>query len=98
MLNNYLIDILITMLNTIASYNKLLDTIINTLYKIATTSWINFAKTPFRNLKFPRVPKILKILWGDRNSVSQWRIFCEVHWNFVSQCRKFWEVTYNFVP
>ena len=31
MLNNYLIDILIMMLNNIASYNKLLHAIINTL-------------------------------------------------------------------
>ena len=45
MLNIYLIDILIMMLNNIASYNKLLYAIINTLYKIATTSRINFAKT-----------------------------------------------------
>ena len=45
MLNNYIIDILITMLNIIASYNKLLYAIIITLYKITSTSTINFAKT-----------------------------------------------------
>ena len=45
MLNNYLIGILITELSIIASYNKLPHAIINTLYKITTTSGINFAKT-----------------------------------------------------
>ena len=45
MLNIYLIDIFIMMLNIIASYNKFLYAIINTLYKITTTSRINFAKT-----------------------------------------------------
>ena len=45
MLHNYLIDILIMMLNIIASYNKLLYAIINTQYKITTSSKINFAKT-----------------------------------------------------
>ena len=45
MLNNCLIDILITKLSIIASYNKLLHAIINTLYKITTTSGFNFAKT-----------------------------------------------------
>ena len=44
MFNNYLIDILIMMLNIIATYKKLLYAIINTLYKI-TISTINFAKT-----------------------------------------------------
>ena len=44
-LNNYLIDILVVMLNIIASYNKLLYPIINILYKITTTFMINFAKT-----------------------------------------------------
>ena len=45
MLHNCLIDILIMMLNIIASYNKLLYAIINTLYKFTKTSRINFAKT-----------------------------------------------------
>ena len=45
MLSNYLIDIFITMLNIIASDNKLLYAIINTLYKTTTTFTINFAKT-----------------------------------------------------
>ena len=45
MLNIYLIDIIITMLNIIASYNKRLYAIINTLYKVNTTFMINFAKT-----------------------------------------------------
>ena len=44
MLHNYLIEILIMMLNIIASYNKLLYTIINIEYEITTTSKINFAK------------------------------------------------------
>ena len=43
MLNNYLIDIYEG--NIIASYDKLLCAIVNTLYKIATASRINFAKT-----------------------------------------------------
>ena len=43
-LNIYLIDILVVMLNIIASYNKLLYAIIYTLYKITTTSMINFEK------------------------------------------------------
>ena len=42
-LNNYLIDILVVMLNIISSYKKLLYPIIKTLYKI-TTSLINFAE------------------------------------------------------
>ena len=43
-LNNYLIDILVVMLYIIASFNKVQYAIINTLYKITTTSRINFAK------------------------------------------------------
>ena len=43
-LNNYLIDILVVMRNIIASYNKLRYPIISILYKITTTSMINFAK------------------------------------------------------
>ena len=46
--------------NIIASHNKLLYAIINTLYKITTTSKINFANSPASNLKFFGVPKILK--------------------------------------
>ena len=43
-LNNYLTDISVVMLNFIASYNRLLYAIINTLYKITTTSMIPFTK------------------------------------------------------
>ena len=59
MLHNYLIEILIMMLNIIASYNKLLYTIINIEYEITTTSKIN---SPFWNSKFFRVPRVLKLL------------------------------------
>ena len=45
MVLKYLIAILEMMLTIIASYNKLLYAIINTQYKITTTSSINFAKT-----------------------------------------------------
>ena len=53
MFSNYLIDILIMMLNIITSYYKLLYAIIYTLDKITTISRINFAKTHlFENWSF----------------------------------------------
>ena len=71
------------MLNIIASYNKLLYAIINTLYKITTTSRINFA---ILKLKVFQSTENFEILLGggDHNFVSQSRKICEVNYNFVS--------------
>ena len=67
MLNIYLIDILIMMLNIIASHNKLLYAIINTLYKITTTSMIKFAKARhLENKSFPEYRKFwVPNLWSE---------------------------------
>ena len=51
MLNNYLIDILIMMLNIIASYNKLLYAIVNTLSKITTHLRSTFQKLTILKFK-----------------------------------------------
>ena len=96
MLNNYLIDILIMMLNIIAFYNKLVYTIINTLYKITTTSRINLRKLTI--LKF-------KVFQSTENFVGSWDItilflcrkICKVNYNCVPQSWKVWEVNYYFV-
>ena len=47
MLHNYLIDIVVLMLDIIAPYNKTLYTIINKLNTITTTFSIYFAKNMF---------------------------------------------------
>ena len=91
------------MLNFIASYNKLLYAIINTLYKITSTSMIPFGKLAILKIKvFQGIENFCTefeywICDVNYNFVSQCRNFCEVNYNFVSQCRNFWEVNYNFV-
>ena len=55
------------MLNIIASYNELLYAIIDTLYKITTTSRMNFAKT--HHFDFQSLLEYRK-LWGGGAGVT----------------------------
>ena len=81
MLNNYLIDILIIMLNIFGSYNKILNSIMNTLYKTTTTSSINLQKLIILKFKLFQSTETF-----DRENHT-----------FVPRCRKFREVNFDFV-
>ena len=94
------------MLNIIASYNELLYAITNTMYKISTTSMINFAKLTILKIRLFQSIKNFEYRFCDVNYnfvevnckfVSQFRKNNQVNNNFVPLCRKFCEVYYNFV-
>ena len=94
MLNNYLIDIIIAMLNINASHNKLLYTIIYTLYKITTTSNSTLQKLTISKFK---VLQSNENFVGVHNFFSQCRKISEMNYNFVSHCQKLCEMKYNFI-
>ena len=79
----------------IASYNKLLYAIINTLYKTTTIPRIKFAKTHLFEIQ--SFPEYWKLCLGDQNFVLKYRKFRKVINNFFSQCQKICEVIHNFV-
>ena len=78
------------MLNIIASYNEILCALINTLYKITTTSRINFPKIRLWKFKvFQSIENFENVLESVEIFVWKCRNHCEVNYNFLPHCQKF---------